>query len=309
MLDALEVEVLLLGKRELEHDQLTGLETRQTMGEFGAEDDLGLGLVRAVNVDLGLQDGDKPGAKDPLPDVELLLDDGRDTGRGGLFDHGAHLRAEYVLGTGPLQQFIKVQHGLHQLYAARFPGEAPVHLEEGHHPLRIPKIVSGRPPFDFPVHRLLEENRTDQSLAREGAARHDAGSHLMDEIEHLFVARPGALIDSVEAESLGRAPAALVQRRDESLAGPDLLGLLVKVAHGWPRSWSDPHATYLILSENGAPVEGGVGLVDTPSRCGGPEAGTSSAAHGCAWKGRGDGRRRERPHRSPLQITLGGAER
>ncbi len=215
------------------------------MGEFGAEDDLGLGLVRAVNVDLGLQDGDKPGAKDPLPDVELLLDDGRDTGRGGLFDHGAHLRAEYVLGTGPLQQFIKVQHGLHQLYAARFPGEAPVHLEEGHHPLRIPKIVSGRPPFDFPVHRLLEENRTDQSLAREGAARHDAGSHLMDEIEHLFVARPGALIDSVEAESLGRAPAALVQRRDESLAGPDLLGLLVKVAHGWPRSWSDPHATYL----------------------------------------------------------------
>ncbi len=40
----------------------------------------------------------------------------------------------------------------------------------------------------------------------------------MDEAEHLLIGAPGALLDSIALERLGRRSAALVERGDEALA-------------------------------------------------------------------------------------------
>ena len=55
----------------------------------------------------------------------------------------------------------------------------------------------------------------------------DAGAHLVDEVHHLLLARVGVLFDAVELERLGRAAAALVQRRDEAGATLRLLQLIL----------------------------------------------------------------------------------
>ena len=43
-------------------------------------------------------------------------------------------------------------------------------------------------------------------------------AHLVDEVEHLLVARPGAFLDAIALERLGRGPARLVERGDEAVA-------------------------------------------------------------------------------------------
>ena len=55
----------------------------------------------------------------------------------------------------------------------------------------------------------------------------DARAHLVDQVEHLLVARVGVLGDAVELERLGRAAAALVQRCDEAGATLRLLELIL----------------------------------------------------------------------------------
>ena len=70
----------------------------------GLQQLLGLGLLGAVDVDLGLDDRHEPGGEDLTADLELLVDDGVDAGLVGQLDHRAHLRAEHALVDGPREQ-------------------------------------------------------------------------------------------------------------------------------------------------------------------------------------------------------------
>ena len=65
---------------------------------------------------------------------------------------------------------------------------------------------------------------TDVAAHREGATKRltDAGAHLVDEVEHLRIARVLGLVDPIEPQGLGGAAAALVESRDETLAGTHL---------------------------------------------------------------------------------------
>ena len=52
-------------------------------GEDGLlQEGLGLGLLRALDVDLGLEDRHEAGVEDLAADLELLVGDGVDPGRG-----------------------------------------------------------------------------------------------------------------------------------------------------------------------------------------------------------------------------------
>jgi hypothetical protein len=108
--------------------------------------------------------------------------------------------------------------------------QALVDLEERHDLLLLPQVGGRRLPADLAVHRVLEQDRAEDAVAAEARARDDARAHLVHEVEHLLLARPSLLVEPVELEGLGRASAALVEGRDESVLGLDLLELFG--AHG-----------------------------------------------------------------------------
>ena len=82
-------------------------------------------------------------------------------------------------------------------------------------------------PLDVPVDRVLEQDGADDALAGEAGARHDARPHLMHDREHLCLAGPRVLLDSVGTQRAGRAATALIQRRDEPGMCLHLLQLFV----------------------------------------------------------------------------------
>ena len=90
------VEVVDGRDGDLEHDLGIGGQLCEVLLHAAEHDLLCLCLVGAVDVDLGLEDGDEPLADDLHADLELLIDDSTDAVRVRLFDDGAHLCAEDV---------------------------------------------------------------------------------------------------------------------------------------------------------------------------------------------------------------------
>ncbi len=75
VLDEFAVQVVDAGQRQLQHDDLPVVEVFQAFQQRGLELVFGLGLLRAVDVDLGLDDRHQAGGQDLPADVELLVDD------------------------------------------------------------------------------------------------------------------------------------------------------------------------------------------------------------------------------------------
>ena len=79
---------------------------------------------------------------------------------------------------------------------------------------------------DLAVPRPLEQDRANHLAAAE-ARRIDAPrAHLVDEVEHFLVARPGTVLNAIAAERLGGGAARLVERRDKAVAGAHLFNHL-----------------------------------------------------------------------------------
>src|SRR5665647_21414 len=132
---------VLLGERQLEHHPLVGAEHVQLADQRGTQHVLGRGLLRGVDVDLGLDDRHQPAREDLQPDAELLRDDGADSGGVRERDHRAHLGAEDAVGPGPRQQVVEVGDRLHHPCAVRLVRQALVDLEERDDPLRLPQVL------------------------------------------------------------------------------------------------------------------------------------------------------------------------
>src|SRR5690606_29855618 len=109
VLDELLVEVVLLREGELEHDHLAVAGRLELAEDPGLEERLRLGLLRALDVDLGLDDRDEARREDLAADLELLVHDGVDAGLVGQLDDRAHLRAEHALGLGPGEEVVEVR--------------------------------------------------------------------------------------------------------------------------------------------------------------------------------------------------------
>ena len=115
-----------------------------------------------------------------------------------------------------LEQRVEVGHRLHHLNAVLLGLQALVDLDEGHD-AAVDQRLRRRLAVDLPS--IVRSNRIAPiTLPRAEAGRgDDPRAHLVDEVEHLLVAGPRALLDAVALQRLGRGPARLVERGDEAV--------------------------------------------------------------------------------------------
>src|SRR5690606_8589384 len=81
------------------------------------------------------------------------------------------------------------------------------------------------------VQGALEQDRAQDPVAVEGRAGDDALAHPVHQAEHFILVRPRRGLDAIEPERLRGAAAALVERRDETLARGDPVTLLLIHCH------------------------------------------------------------------------------
>src|SRR5579864_5168104 len=116
-----------------------------------------------------------------------------------------------------LEKPAKIRDRLHQLNSILFGFQALVDLDERDDPA-IDQRLRRRFPVYLTVHGPLEQDRTDDLPAAEAGRGDDSRPHLVDEIEHLLIIRPGAFVDPIALERLGSGTARLVERGDETVA-------------------------------------------------------------------------------------------
>lgn len=232
------VEVVDGRDGDLEHDLGIGGQLCEVFLHAAEHDLLCLCLVGAVDVDLGLEDGDEPLADDLHADLELLINDSTDAVRVRLFDDGAHLCAEDVTLVRTVKQCVEPRDRLHELNAVLLVGKPLVDLEDGDDALLIPEEIGGKETVNLAVHRVLEEDcREDPALVERGALD-DARAHFVDAREHLLLAVIGTLVDAVRLERLRRGAAALIECGDKAFVFGHTFELFLI------------HWTYLLLYEN-----------------------------------------------------------
>jgi hypothetical protein len=110
-------------------------------------------------------------------------------------------------------------------------GESLVDLEERHDALLVPEVARRRGAIDVAIHGLLEQDRGEDAVGAEGRRRDDPLAHLVHQVEHLGFRGVGALVNAVELQCLRCRSTTLVECRDESLARPHPLGLLIVRHH------------------------------------------------------------------------------
>src|SRR4030095_10294491 len=142
MLDARGVAVVVLRKRELEHDRLLNWQGVELLEEGPFERLFSLGLVRAVNVHFRLDDRHEASGADLRSDVELLAHNVLDAGGIGVLDDRAHLGAEDALRCGFGEQRRQRGHELHQLDPLLLRGQALIHFQKRPHPFHIPTQIA-----------------------------------------------------------------------------------------------------------------------------------------------------------------------
>src|SRR6185503_1767231 len=200
-----------------------------------------LGPVRTLDVRLRLDDRHHA-MREHLPgDLELLSDADGDARRVRLVDYRTLFGAEHAQTLRSLEQLIEAGIRLHQLDSVLLRLEALVDLDEGND-AAVDQRLRGRLAVDGAVHRPLEQDCAQDLAVREAGRGDDPSAHLVDEVEHLLVAGPGALLDAVTRQRLGRGAARLVECGNEAVALPDLRFHLRLIHHSpfllafWNRS-------------------------------------------------------------------------
>ena len=158
VLHNLGVEIIDTGDGELEHEFCIGRALGEVLLDDAAHDLLCHRLVRAVDVDLWLEDGDEALCDDILTERKLLVDDGADAAGICLLDDRAHLRAENVACVRAVKECAEVRDGLHELDAVCLGREPLVDPQDGDDALFLPEIVGGVELVDLAVHCVLKED-------------------------------------------------------------------------------------------------------------------------------------------------------
>ncbi len=124
-----------------------------------------------------------------------------------------------------LKQVIEGVDGLHELHVVLLVGQPQIDLQERHDVLLLPQVLRCGDSGHVSFHGLLEQDRRENTRAIKRRAGKHAGSHGVDQVEHLGVVAVAVRLDAVLGQRLGRAAAALVKGSEEATAVPDLLGL------------------------------------------------------------------------------------
>jgi hypothetical protein len=135
-------------------------------------------------------------------DLELLGNRHRNAGGISLVDDGPFLGSKHPERLRPLKKRIQTRIGLHQLDAVLLRLQALVDLDE-RHDSEVDQRLRGRLACDLPIHRPLEQDGPDHLAVAEAGRRDDPLTHLVDQVEHLLIVAPSALLDAVALERLG----------------------------------------------------------------------------------------------------------
>src|SRR5665647_1099635 len=225
VLHEIAVEAVLVGQGQFEHHPLVAGEPVELRRDRGRHHRLRLGLLRAVDVHLRLDDRHEPCVEDPQPDLELLAHVGIDARLVSPQDDGARLGAEHPVGLRSGKEVVQTGHRLHQPHAVDLLRQPLVDLHERDDVLVLPQVLGGALAGDLALHGHLEQDRAEDPLTREGRARHDPAAHLVHEVEHLRLVRVRGLVEPISHQRLGSAAAALVQRGDEACRALHLVQL------------------------------------------------------------------------------------
>src|ERR1043166_2558388 len=91
MLDEFRVKVRLFWQRDLDHDQMTRRKFVNFFEQARFQQRFGFGFLRAMDIHFRLDNRHETRGKDLRSDLELLIDNGFDTGGIGLVVNGEHL--------------------------------------------------------------------------------------------------------------------------------------------------------------------------------------------------------------------------
>mmetsp|Transcript_15422 Transcript_15422/g.17758 ORF Transcript_15422/g.17758 Transcript_15422/m.17758 type:complete len:209 (+) Transcript_15422:484-1110(+) len=171
-------------QRQFEHNLFLLTEFFETREDLFLENNFNLSLFGAGNVNLRLEDRDHPGGNNLLSDLKLLVDQRLYTICICRLDNASHLGAEYSIIVGLFQKFIECWHGFHDLYAVLFRSETLIDLEKRNHLLLFPQILRSRFALNFTVHRVFEQDRTQDAVTGKCRRCYHASSHGMDDIVH-----------------------------------------------------------------------------------------------------------------------------
>src|SRR4029453_11172920 len=208
--------------RKLQHDFLAVGNLRQFLQEPGKQQPVAFVTIGTLDVHLRLDDRDHPVDEDLARHLELLGDEDSDAGPVRVVDYRTLLGAEYAEALGPLKQSVEPGIRLHHLDAVLFVLEALVDLDERDNAL-LDQRPRDRGSVHSPIHRPFEQYGADHLATTVAGRLDDPRAHLVDQVEHLLVARPFVASIAVTHKGLGRGPAALVKRGDEAAAVSDLL--------------------------------------------------------------------------------------
>ena len=175
-------------------------------------------LVGNEDIHLRLKNRNQSGIGNTAANFKLLVHDFFNSVRIGRFDNRPHFRSENMPFLRPFQQFLQIVDRLHHPDAVFLFRKSLVHLQDRQNPFLFPQVICGKLPVNLPFHRVLKKNCPQNMLGSESWACHNPGPHLMDKVEHLLIAVIGFIRNTIEPESLRRAPAALIQCRDKTVS-------------------------------------------------------------------------------------------
>src|ERR1700722_16473122 len=144
-------EVVDVRQGHFQYDVLVWRKPAQMVGEALLENCLRLALLRAVDVDFGLDYGNEPGGHDLRRQLELLVDHRRDAAAVAQPDERPHFGTEDAIVLGTRQQRGKGGYGIHDLDTVVLWRQALVHLQEGDHALDVPQIRGRAPALDVAI--------------------------------------------------------------------------------------------------------------------------------------------------------------
>ena len=229
MIDQRLVEVRLARNRELPHHLLAFGHALHLVERVGQHQRFGLDAAVALQAHFGFQDRDEALIQNFEAEIHLLADIVGDALLIGFMDDRAHLRAEHAQFLGPRAVFRQRRHLFHQLHAVFGVVHALVDLQKRHDAAARQQGGNGRAVFRTTLHRLFEQDRADDPPVGKAGRFDDAAAHLVNPGEHLLVAVPLAILDTIGLQCLRGGTAGLVQRCDKALPVTHARGHLFEI--------------------------------------------------------------------------------
>ena len=157
VLHDIAVESMFIRNGKLKHDFNILRKACQLFLHLLLHDTLALRLIRAVDINLRLQNGNQVRPCNPKAKFKLLVNDFLYSFRIGFFNHGTHLGSEYMAFLCPGKQILKTWYGLHEAHAVFLLCQPLIHFQDRYDSLYLPQIIRCKPVINLTFHGILKQ--------------------------------------------------------------------------------------------------------------------------------------------------------